>query len=66
MALALLSLKLSIMNEFDNIPGVIYKKFCSFCTNEAAGEIKMPVNDEMVPVPICESCLDRLYPDMVK
>lgn len=47
------------MSNFDylaNMPGVIFKKFCSFCTNEATGELKIPVEGEFFPLPVCEGC----------
>lgn len=52
------------MNNFDalaNMPGVMYKKFCSFCTNDATGDLQVPVDEnETFPVPVCEDCAKRV------
>lgn len=46
--------------NFDGIPGVTYKKFCSFCSEEATGDLQVPVNDEETfPVPVCEACAKK-------
>lgn len=43
-----------------NVPGVTYKRFCSFeCTNEADGEVNLGLPDSP-PIPICEECVEKL------
>lgn len=49
------------LNHLADTPGVTYKKFCSFCTDEATGDLEVPINeDENFPVPVCESCAKRV------
>lgn len=52
------------MNNFNHFqelagnPGVVFKQFCSLCTEEATGTLHVPQEDteELFPIPICEGC----------
>lgn len=58
------------MNNFNdieqlaNLPGVTFRKFCSFCTNEATGDLQVPVPEsepeEFFPLPVCEGCAKKI------
>lgn len=58
-------------NQFEqlaNMPGITFKRFCSFCTEEATGDLQVPVpNDaegtedqEFFPLPVCEVCAKKI------
>lgn len=56
--------------NFDNVPGVIHKVFCTFsCTNEAEGDMQMEFDGDIISVPVCGShaklLLDRLESNVV-
>lgn len=61
------------MNNFDfleNLPGVIFKRFCTFgCTDEATGDLEIEIEGDTIRVPVCAECassaLDKVQQGMV-
>ena len=51
-------MKLPISNPSANYT---FAQWCSFCSAEeaTAGELTVPINDEMISLPICPKCLAR-------
>ncbi|QGH76433.1 hypothetical protein SEA_DAUBENSKI_143 [Streptomyces phage Daubenski] len=41
-----------------NVPGIEFRLKCSFCPEEADGDLTVELEPGMfIPLPICESCL---------
>ena len=49
------------VESLEGLPGVTVKRYCSFCTEAADGDLSLDDGaGNIVPVPVCEGCVKVL------